>query len=152
MANTFIQVPSDVTNQIEMHRFLSRLVEQIDVAFGERGSSSFALQEDLTSVTNIGADAISAVTNSIMTLSSDLESSGDSLSSIAAEVDVHDTRIASLEGNLGQPAIAPLSETQVARGATYVEAEADAVAAQIITLQDQLNTILDSLKAANVVS
>jgi len=47
MANsTFIQIPMDVTNPLELRRFLDKLVEQLDVAFGNRGDG--ALVPDLT--------------------------------------------------------------------------------------------------------
>ncbi len=39
--STFIQLPSDVTNPMELRRFLDKLVEQLDVAFGNRGDGSF---------------------------------------------------------------------------------------------------------------
>ena len=48
--NTFITVPQDVSNPLELHRFLSRLIEQLDVAFGERADNPFATT---TGVTNI---------------------------------------------------------------------------------------------------
>jgi len=41
MANskaTFIQIPQDVTNPIELRRFLDKLVEQVDILYGNRGS------------------------------------------------------------------------------------------------------------------
>jgi len=41
--NTFIQLPMDVTNPVELRRFLDKLVQQVDVAFGKRGSGGFAL-------------------------------------------------------------------------------------------------------------
>jgi len=40
--NSFIAIPHDLDNTSSLRRFLSRLVEQLDVAFGYRGVSPFA--------------------------------------------------------------------------------------------------------------
>jgi len=46
--NTFIAVPRDVQNEKELSRFLTILVEQVDIAFGLRGSGATASLEELT--------------------------------------------------------------------------------------------------------
>jgi len=51
--NTFIQLPMDVTNPTELRRFLDKLVQQVDVAFGNRGPGSFATSLSLAEVINI---------------------------------------------------------------------------------------------------
>jgi len=55
MANnqsTFIQLPMDVTNPLELRRFLDKLVQQVDIAFGHRGSGGFASTIPLAEVIN----------------------------------------------------------------------------------------------------
>ena len=37
MASTFINVPLDITDPEELRKFLTRLVEQLDLAFGNSG-------------------------------------------------------------------------------------------------------------------
>lgn len=46
--STFITVPADVTNPEELRRFLTRLIEQLDLAFGERSTSPFAKVSSLS--------------------------------------------------------------------------------------------------------
>lgn len=63
MANsTFIQVPPNVTDATALKRFLEKLVLQLDIAFGNRGTESFTptnvFQQSIISVQDI-AQAIS---------------------------------------------------------------------------------------------
>lgn len=51
--NTFIQLPMDVTNSLELRRFLDKLVQQLDVAFGNRGDSGFASDISLIEIVAI---------------------------------------------------------------------------------------------------
>jgi len=51
--NTFIQLPMDVSNPIELRRFLDKLVQQVDVAFGHRGSGGFASNLSLAEIIDI---------------------------------------------------------------------------------------------------
>lgn len=48
--NTFIQVPNNIDNSITLKRFLSKLVLELDVAFGNRGNNSFTTNASLSSV------------------------------------------------------------------------------------------------------
>jgi len=47
--STFIQVPSDVTNPVELSRFLHRLIEILDTAYGNRGDTPLAELKDVVS-------------------------------------------------------------------------------------------------------
>lgn len=51
MANklTFIQVPANVTDAVTLKRFLDKLILQLDIAFGNRGNTSFATNNYLIS-------------------------------------------------------------------------------------------------------
>lgn len=64
--NTFIQVPNDVGDPIALHRFLSRLVEQVDVAFGERASEGFATVNSLKTASPLTADELATNLNSLV--------------------------------------------------------------------------------------
>lgn len=46
VGSTFIQVPHDVVDAISLKRFLVKLVEQLDIAFGNRGTTSFLTQAE----------------------------------------------------------------------------------------------------------
>lgn len=48
--NTFIQVPNNIENSLTLKRFLSKLVLELDVAFGNRGNNSFTTNSSLSSV------------------------------------------------------------------------------------------------------
>lgn len=44
-ANSFIEVPKDaLANPQALQRFLAKVIEQIDIAFGHRGGTPFALK------------------------------------------------------------------------------------------------------------
>lgn len=51
--STFIQLPRDVTNPLELRRFLDKLVEQVDIAFGNRGDNAFATDISLVEIATI---------------------------------------------------------------------------------------------------
>ena len=58
MANsTFIQVPPNVTDPATLKRFLEKLILQLDVAFGNRGTNAFVtdsfLSGNLTSINDV---------------------------------------------------------------------------------------------------
>lgn len=84
--NTFIQVPNDVGDSVALHRFLSRLVEQVDVAFGERSSEGFATVSSL--------ETSSPLTTSVSTT----DELSKNLASLTERLEV-------LEHNLKQPNI-----------------------------------------------
>ena len=49
--NSFIAVPPDATdNPIALRRFLLRLIEQLDVAFGNRGTDAFRRSSEIASI------------------------------------------------------------------------------------------------------
>ena len=50
VGNTFIQVPNNIENSLTLKRFLSKLVLELDVAFGNRGNNSFTTNSSLSSV------------------------------------------------------------------------------------------------------
>jgi len=45
--STFIQVPSNVDDPMVLKRFLDKLIQELDVAFGNRGDSRFAKPEEM---------------------------------------------------------------------------------------------------------
>ena len=51
--STFIQLPRDVTNPLELRRFLDKMVEQLDIAFGNRGNNKFASDLSLVEIIKI---------------------------------------------------------------------------------------------------
>jgi len=52
--STFIQVPANVTDAGTLKRFLEKLILQLDIAFGNRGSNNFAKADAVSAnITNI---------------------------------------------------------------------------------------------------
>jgi len=67
--NTFIQLPMDVTNPVELRRFLDKLVQQVDVAFGHRGSSGFATETSINKGITSIQELIKAINIELLTYS-----------------------------------------------------------------------------------
>ena len=60
--NSFIAIPLDLSDTNALRRFLARLIEQLDVAFGHRGTSPFltstdAIRQFTVITTNVSLDA-----------------------------------------------------------------------------------------------
>jgi len=57
---TFIQLPQDITDPSQLRMFLSRLVELLDIAFGNRGDNSLndraVLQSNATTIDELRQD------------------------------------------------------------------------------------------------
>lgn len=64
--NTFIAIPPNVTDPTNLKRFLNVLVEKLDIAFGNRGTESFASASGISaSITNI-TELIDAINEEIL--------------------------------------------------------------------------------------
>lgn len=48
--STFIQLPMDVTNPIELRRFLDKIIQQLDIVFGNRGAGDIKLEGILVAI------------------------------------------------------------------------------------------------------
>ena len=149
--NTFIQVPNDVTDVVALHRFLARLVEQLDVAFGERASLPFATVASVTAATSGVVSDINSLQSSVQTALANV-ASASTVASLSSSLTSVTARTTVLENNLEQPSIASLALVPVVPGATYVQAQSQALATSITTIETKVNDILDALKNANIIS
>lgn len=71
MANeTLAQVPSDVSDPVVLKRFLSSLVERLDIVLGYRGSDSYASSTTVTDLAATTKEGLAAADSSIEELSS----------------------------------------------------------------------------------
>lgn len=96
MANeTLAQVPSDVSDPVVLKRFLSSLVERLDVVLGYRGDSSYASDTTVKDLATTTAENFSNLTETTSTLQSDL---GTAKETVAG----HEERLTSTEDQLGQ--------------------------------------------------
>jgi len=131
---TFIVVPQRLDNERELRHFLTRLVELVDIAYGERADNKFITANDFkASVTSIQAviaksDEASSVTNSGL-----------------------DVRVEELEDNLQQQNIPPIEFPTTVASAVYSQAEIQELSDNITTLRDSMNIIVERLKLANII-
>ena len=74
MANaSFITVPEDLTDPTALRTCLTRIIEKLDVAFGNRGSTKFVTSSDIAST---------GVTPSASYTKSEIESLNDKLNEL----------------------------------------------------------------------
>jgi len=130
--NTFIEVPQDVTNPTSLYRFLARLVEQLDVAFGERSADKFVSETELQATREEAREdakeLVSEATSGLATTRS----------------------VQLLEGALGQPNLPDLNILSVVRSSTYVQVEAQEVADQVEAIGDKVDDILAILARSGI--
>ena len=64
--STFIQVPQNIEEPQQMRRFLDKLVQQLDVAFGNRGDEAFVTTNGFLARVNTVAELISAIQDELL--------------------------------------------------------------------------------------
>lgn len=110
MANeSFVAVPANIEDPVVLRRFLMRLVEQVDIAFGNRGGQDTSYVEQralIESADSLSAaiklaqstldDAIKALED---TLGNDTQDILQQLDSLSNDLDNLTTRVARLEGS-----------------------------------------------------
>lgn len=153
--NTFIVVPPDVTDSVQLHRFLSRLVEQLDVAFGNRADNPFTTLSSVTQISN----ELEQVTTKVVSLEEALnllDIRVEQVEILSKDIDtrlsVAESEIQALENLQKQSTIADSSLTTITRSSSYNQAEAQQVANQVISLQTKLNLILNSLRLSKILT
>ena len=67
--STFIQLPQDVSEPLQLRRFLDKLVQQLDVAFGNRGDNSFVTNDGFLRRVNTIQELIAALQEEAKTYS-----------------------------------------------------------------------------------
>lgn len=87
---SFVQVPTNLTDEIELRRVLTSIVEQIDLISGNRAESPFVLDsEQVQDDTNIIAlsDRLKDLTNTVKDLTKDVDDNTVGLSEVESAVD-----------------------------------------------------------------
>lgn len=96
MANeTLAQVPSDVSDPVVLKRFLSSLVERLDVVLGYRGDSSYASDTTVKDLSTTVSENQASTTESILTIQSSLDTANEDILD-------HEERLTSAEDQVGQ--------------------------------------------------
>lgn len=139
-----IQVPPNLQDPLVLRRFLTALLERIDVVFGYRGDAGY-----------VATNQLNATSDSLL---AELAQSNSQLAAAitAAANQAYEDSIAYAQANFTnnpeQPAIADLSYSAVTRSGTYVQAEAQQVADDLATVAAKVDAILVALRNAEVIS
>ena len=64
--NTFISIPPNISDPVSLKRFLGLLVEKLDIAFGNRGTSPFANTDVISSEIKTINDLIVAINEAVL--------------------------------------------------------------------------------------
>lgn len=67
--SSFIQLPSNVDDSIQLRRFLDKLVQQLDIAFGNRGDNAFVTQDGFIKSSNSIQELINAINKELLAYS-----------------------------------------------------------------------------------
>lgn len=151
--STFIQVPHDVNDTMSLKRFLQKLVEQLDVAFGNRGDTAFITTSDNTTNLTQLQNSINSIA-SLQGTYSTLDGSRDYTNVVGynanktftTSTDIiskkyADDLVIGLTANPEQAAITSLAQTI---SATYVQSEVQAISSKV-------DAILVALRSANII-
>jgi len=162
---TFTQLPGDITDARQLRRFLSKLLLELDKAFGNRGNTSFTFNKDFkTAVSDINTalDSLQIAINDTNTALDSLNTFVDTLPTkdylsinyepiiptkgTAFNKDFGTTAGTVTEGgtttnNPKQPAIAALNQT-ISDPPTQAEVQA---------ISDKVDSILTALTNANII-
>jgi len=162
---TFTQLPGDITDTRQLRRFLSKLLLELDTAFGNRGNASFTFSKDFVATakdinitlnnlqiaisdTNTALDNLSAVVNTLPTkdyLSINYEpiipTKGTAFNKDFGNTAGTVTEGGTTTNNPKQPAIAALAQT-ISDPPTQVEVQA---------ISDKIDAILAALTNANII-
>jgi len=144
MNNTFIAVPRNVSDPEELRRFLATLIQQLDTAFGLRGTEKFVTEATV-------AASISALDGQTSSINTTVAGNALEITQNKTDIAQNKTDITTLNSNLNNPAISDLAMAAVAPSAAYVQAEAQQIATDVQTLQTNLNSILNRLRLAKII-
>jgi len=104
---TFIQLPMDIEDPEQLKRFLSKLLEQLNIAFGNIGVSAFAdlntTNNSINSInSNIGSIELKITTNSnsINTNSSNITTNSNSITTNSNNISVNSSKITTINNEL----------------------------------------------------
>ena len=87
---SFVQIPVDLTSEIELRRLLTSIVEQIDLISGNRAQSPFVLEsEQVVDDTNIVAlsDKLSALALDVNEIVKDINDNTDDVTTLQTDYD-----------------------------------------------------------------
>jgi hypothetical protein len=138
VSSSKIQVPVNVTDPLVLRRFLSTLVEQLDIAFGYRGNTPFVATQSLEATQG----NVTVINANLVKLNQDLLAA---LTAANAYTDNNTTE------NPEQAAIVNL-DYGVGTVATFGLPEVKPLVTDIDAVSDKLDIILAALRSAGIVA
>jgi len=134
---TYLTVPLNVTNELELRRFLQAIINQLDTIISTNAITV--------------ADDIVATNLSVTTNTTDIATNTTDIATNTTDIATNTTDIATLIANLNNPSIASSALPAVTASAAYVQAESQTLANDIQNLQTSINSILNSLRLAKII-
>ena len=168
MNKTFLTVPRDLSDLQSLRRFLERLMQEVDRAYGNRSTAPFATS-DATSEALAAIDiAIETINNTLSNVAASeieyLKKDGSRLATgilqyttglvIAADNDLVDKKYVTdnFTNNPMQPNISSLSLSLVTASAAYSQSEVQSIADDLNATSLKVDAILSALIAANLIN
>lgn len=151
---TRIALPLDLTDETSLRRFLTVLVERLDIAYGERDDNPFTT----SALTNAAIDA--AVADAVEFLKFvDARDEFTAVQSYNTVVGISNARHlvhkdyvdTNFTNNVEASAITNVAYTKATPGVTYSQAEAIIVDNGVDTMKTKINEILVALRSADII-
>ena len=148
---TFIAVPDELTESLVLKRFLDKLVQQLDVAFNNRGKGGFIRENQLDQKASLSelVDVVNNLPNIYVTRKDPIMDSvaayTKSIRSFSPNELINKKyMLAESTKNPTQPTISDVVAGENADG--------EDIAASIANNRNKINEILDALRAAKIIS
>lgn len=98
MANeTIAQVPTDVTDPVVLKRFLSRLVERLDITLGFRGDDAYANSSTVTDLAKSTKNSVESLTNTTEATTKSVSELTTSLGTLTETVTTHTDQLGQMQ-------------------------------------------------------
>lgn len=98
MANeTIAQVPTDVTDPVILKRFLSRLVERLDITLGFRGDDAYATSSTVTGLAKSTKNSVESLTSTTEATTKSVTELNTALDTLAETVTTHTDQLGQLQ-------------------------------------------------------
>lgn len=149
---SIIAVPVGVEQPGQLRQFLVRLVEQIDIVIGRRGGDPYVPESKLNSTTLAGLSTLEQTILDIITsLFTTNNETAEELAIVIAASTL-DTITTAIEALKSPSTISNANTATTTASASYVQAEAQAVADQVATNAVRFNSLLTALRSTGIIA
>ena len=163
--STFIQIPNDISNDEVLKRFLNKLIEQLDIAFGNRGDNPFStsstISNDFIQMNQSIADIVAQINNELQALYDEINKTIDSSNYLLKDGSVAATGILKYEQAhtfqndndiISRKGAEDLRPTQGAISDLTQAITDPPTQSEVQNIQDKVNQILAALRAAKIIA